>query len=431
MTRNTLLLGCIADDLTGASDLAGTLVREGMRVVQLVGVPKQPMGSLPPMDAIVVSLKSRSCPVKDAVTDSLESLRWLIAAGCRTTYFKYCSTFDSTPQGNIGPVADALLKELPASFAVVAPAFPRNARTVYAGHLFVGDVLLSGSSMRHHPVTPMTDSNVVRLMAAQSEEDVGLVHYRDVEGGEAAIRQRIADLAAAGLKYAVVDALEDGHLVSLARAVADHDLITGGSALAGSLAEVLREQGAFVPSDAPAVGAASSGFSAVLAGSCSAATVAQVERMKQHRPSYRLDPLELAQGRDLAGEAVAWAAQRLADGPVLIYSTTDVDGLERVRRALGPDSGERVEQVMREVAQGLRAAGVMKLVVAGGETSGAVVEALGVTSMTVGEELAPGVPTLETNPSPGLALVLKSGNFGDSDFFETALDGVGRAEVSA
>jgi uncharacterized protein YgbK (DUF1537 family) len=416
------LLGCIADDMTGASDLAGTLVREGMRVVQLVGVPTEPIESLPPADAVVIALKSRNAPPREAVGESIDSVRWLAASGCRTTYFKYCSTFDSTPQGNIGPVADALLAELGARFAVIAPAFPRNARTVFAGHLFVGDVLLSDSSMRHHPLTPMTDSDVVALMAAQSSRRVGLVHYRDVNAGASAIRERIDALAAEGFRYAVVDALRDDHLLELARAVVDDDLVTGGSALAGGLATVMRERGSFDASSGRSVAAPEPGFAAVLAGSCSAATTAQVERTKRAHPAYELDPAELARGRDVVGEAVAWAAERLADGPVLIYSTTTADGLERARRALGPDSSERVEQIMRGVAQALKAAGVTRLVVAGGETSGAVVDALGVTSMAVGEELAPGVPVLATTPSPGLALVLKSGNFGAPDFFEIALN---------
>jgi uncharacterized protein YgbK (DUF1537 family) len=415
----TPLLGCIADDLTGASDLAGTLVREGLRVVQLVGVPSGSANAHPAADAVVIALKTRTAPVRAAVAESLESARWLRASGCRRIYFKYCSTFDSTPRGNIGPVADALAAELGAALAVVAPAFPRNGRTVYAGHLFVDDVLLSDSSLRQHPLTPMTDANVVRLLSAQSRERVGLVHQRDVDAGAAAIRTRMHALLGEGVRYAVVDALRDDHLLALARVVVDDELVTGGSALAGALAAVLRERGAFVPAARPAVDPPAPGFAAVLAGSCSAATAAQVERTRHAHPAYALDPL--ASG-NLAGEAVAWAVDRLADGPVLIYSTTTGAGLQRIRRRLGADGGARVEQLMREIARGLTAAGVTRLVVAGGETSGAVVEALGIRSLAVGEELAPGVPILATTASPRLGLVLKSGNFGPPGFFETALE---------
>jgi 3-dehydrotetronate 4-kinase len=428
-TRHRAVLGCIADDLTGASDLAGTLVREGMRVVQMVGVPSNTAVPVGDADAVVISLKSRSAPVDIAVRESLDSLQWLTDWGCRAIYFKYCSTFDSTAEGNIGPVADSLLDAVGGSLAVVAPAFPRNQRTVYAGHLFVGDVLLENSSMRTHPVTPMTESNLVTLMSAQCRGRVGLVAYRDVTKGAASIRERLEDLESDGFRYAVVDALSDRHLFSLAQAVVDRPLVTGGSALAGAIASVMRDRGSIGHSSSMPT-PPTSGRSAVLAGSCSAATVGQVDLMKRDQPTYELDPAQLAENRDVAGAALAWAAEHIADGPVLIYSTAAADGVERVRRALGPDSAERVEQLMGAIARGLVATGVTKLVVAGGETSGAVVEALGITSMTVGEELAPGVPILTTGAEPGLSLVLKSGNFGAPDFFRTALERMNRSEVT-
>jgi len=421
----TPLLGCIADDLTGAIDLSGSLVREGMRVIQLIGIPSQGQ-ELPPADAIVVAQKTRSIPVAEAVGQSVRSLRWLLSAGCRSIYFKYCSTFDSTAEGNIGPVTDALLDEFREEFTVLSPAFPRTGRTIYLGHLFVGTDLLADSGMRFHPLTPMTDSSLLRLMARQSRGKVGLVGYPVVSRGSDAIGDELGRLRSAGYRYAVVDALDDTHLAHLAEATAGWRLLTGGSALAAAAAAVARERGAFTPAARwaaapPGQRLPESGRAAVLAGSCSSATLAQVADMKSRYPAFKIDEAALARGEDVADAAIRWALPLLPSGPVLVFSSTDPEGTARATQLLGPDAGEQIEQTLGKVARGLVAAGVSRLVVAGGETSGAVTGALGIRSLHVGGEIEPGVPVTVSADDPPLALVLKSGNFGSTSFLEKAL----------
>jgi uncharacterized protein YgbK (DUF1537 family) len=408
------LLGCIADDFTGGTDLAGMLVKHGMRTVQMIGVPD---GALPPdIDAVVIALKSRTAPVETAIAESLAALRVLQAAECRQFYFKYCSTFDSTPKGNIGPVAEALMTALGTDFTVVCPAFPANGRTIYKSHLFVGDVKLDESGMRHHPLTPMMDSSLVRLMQAQSRRKVGLVDYTIVRRGADAIGERFRVLRAEGCGFAVVDAIADEDLTALGAACRDLPLVTAGSGLAIGLARN------FV-TEAPEAAAAlpsSSGFEAVLAGSCSVATLQQIEAMRAERPAFAIDPLALAKGTDLVGAALDWAAPRLADGPVLIHASAPPDAVRAAQQALGVErAGALVEAALAGIACGLVARGVGRLIVAGGETSGAVVKALGVKALRIGPEIDPGVPWTQAlrDKAPPLALALKSGNFGAPDFF--------------
>jgi uncharacterized protein YgbK (DUF1537 family) len=280
-----LKLGCIADDFTGATDLANNLVRAGMRAVQCIGVPQ---GAVEGVDAVVIALKSRTIPAADAVKQSLDALRWLRAQGCRQIYFKVCSTFDSTPQGNIGPVAEALLQELRAPFACVTPAFPENARTVYKGHLFVGDVLLSDSGMRNHPLTPMTDANLVRVMQAQCQDRVGLIAHDVVREGPAAIRARIADLQSQGARFGIVDAIDNGDLLALGQAIADAPLVVAGSGVAIGLPQNYDlhpspEAGRLPPAR---------GMSAVISGSCSVATNAQVQDfIASGLPAFAIDTI--------------------------------------------------------------------------------------------------------------------------------------------
>jgi len=416
-----LLLGCIADDLTGATDLANTLVRRGMRTVQVIGVPGA-AESLPDADAIVVALKSRTIPAAEAVAMSRAALDRLREAGARQFFFKYCSTFDSTDRGNIGPVADALLADLGESFTIACPAFPENQRTIYLGHLFVGRVLLSESSMRDHPLTPMTDANLVRVLGRQTKAKVDLVPFAVVSQGARAIAADFARLQAAGVTHAVVDATEDRHLLEIGAACADMTLITGGSGIALGLPENFRRQGLL-----PAIGTAAdalpkvSGKEAVIAGSCSAATLRQVEEMKRTRPAFAIDPVALAADEGLVGRAVAWARERLADGPVLIYASAPPEEVARVQQQLGRDrAGELIERALAEIAAGLVAAGVRRLVVAGGETSGAVVQRLGARALRIGPQIDPGVPWTVGIGEPALALALKSGNFGGPDFFTRA-----------
>lgn len=414
-----ILLGCIADDFTGATDLANTLTRRGMTTVVLFGTPRGDL-ALPDADAIVIALKSRSIPAPDAVAQSLGALAWLGRQGAQQIFFKYCSTFDSTDAGNIGPVAEALLDALGADFTVACPAFPTNQRTVYRGHLFVGDVLLSESSMRHHPLTPMTDSLLTRVLARQCKSRVGLIPFDVVEEGAAAIREAIDAQRVAGVRIAIVDALTDAHLMAIDEACADLRMLTGGSGLALGLADNFRRAGTLREKSAGAPPRVD-GHAAVLAGSCSAATVRQVAAMKKHCEALALDPVALAAGPGAVEHALAWAEPRLGDAPLLIYSTAEPAAVEKVQARLGRShAGAVVEKAMGAIAAGLVALGVRRIVVAGGETSGAVVGTLGASGIVIGDEIDPGVPWTVTLGEPSLALALKSGNFGADDFFEKA-----------
>ncbi len=411
-----LLLGCIADDFTGATDLANNLVRAGMQVVQTIGVPADPVEDV---DAVVVALKSRTIPAAEAVEQSLAALRWLQSQGCGQFYFKVCSTFDSTPAGNIGPVAEALLDALGADFCCVTPAFPENARTVYQGYLFVGDVLLNESGMRSHPLTPMTDASLVRVLQAQSRGKVGLVPHAVVRGGSEAIRERIAQLRGAGVRLAIVDAVDNEDLMALGRAIADAKLVVAGSGVAIGLPQ----NHGLAPSPAAAALPAASGLRAIVSGSCSQATQGQVaDFIASGGAAYALDALQLAQSRDAVVEAVlAWAQPHLADGPVLVYSTAGPAAVQAVQQRLGVhDAGALVEQALAAIGRGLAGLGVRQLVVAGGETSGAVVQALGVRQLRIGGQIDPGVPWCHARATAcdaDLHLALKSGNFGTPDFF--------------
>jgi 3-dehydrotetronate 4-kinase len=418
---NGILLGCIADDMTGATDLANTLVREGMRTVQMIGVPAAGIAA-PDADAVVVALKSRTIPPADAVAQSLAALAWLRPAGARQYFFKYCSTFDSTDQGNIGPVADALLAALGAGFTIACPAFPENGRTIFQGHLFVGRQLLSDSGMRHHPLTPMTDPDLVRVLGRQTPGKVDLVPYATVRQGPAAIAAAFAALAAAGARHAIVDAVEDGQLRDIGAAGADLALVTGGSGIAIGLPENFRRRGLLGAAEGAAALPAVGGLAAVLSGSASNATLGQVAAFRAGHPAFRLDPLALARGEDQAAEALAWARPKLAAGPVLIYASAPPEEVAAAQAALGRErAGALIEAALATIAGGLVEAGVRRLVVAGGETAGAVVQALGVRALRIGPQIDPGVPATVSLDGRPLALALKSGNFGGVDFFAKAI----------
>ena len=420
------LLGCIADDFTGATDLASMLVRNGMRTVQVIGVPAS--GEAPPeADAIVVALKSRTIPAADAVRQSLAALAWLQEAGCRQFFFKYCSTFDSTDQGNIGPVADALIAALDCGFAIACPAFPANARSVYQGHLFVGSMLLNESGMQDHPLTPMRDPNLVRVLSRQTDGTVGLVPFAVVDDGAPAIRSALTALREQGRRYGIVDAVSDRHLVSTGEAVAAHALITGGSGVAMGLPENFRRSGLLPEAEDAGLLEAPPGHGAVLAGSCSRATLFQVATARDRLPTLELDPLATPDAGALARQALDWADGKLGPTPVVIAASAPPDRVAALQAKLGRDeAGALVEHAMAEIAQGLVALGVRRLVVAGGETSGAVVGALGVKRLRIGEEIDPGVPwTLAEGGSESMLLALKSGNFGGRDFFLSAFSKLG------
>ena len=414
----TIKLGCIADDFTGATDLANNLVRAGMRTVQAIGVPAGALET--PADAVVVALKTRTLPAADAVAQSLAALEWLRAQGAEQIYFKYCSTFDSTPAGNIGPVADALMTALGSDFTIATPAFPDNKRTVFKGYLFVGDVLLNESGMQQHPLTPMTNANLVRVLSAQTRRKVGLIDYAVVARGAEAIRGRIDALRQEGVEIAIVDAISNDDLLALGPALKGMPLVTAGSGVAiglpgnwglapGAAAGLPREPGA----------------QAVVAGSCSIATQGQVAAfIAAGGPALALDPLRIAAGDDVAADALAWAAPRLPDGPVLIYSTARPDAVQAAQASLGAArAGALVEDTIARIAAGLARLGVRQVIVAGGETSGAVVQALGLTQLAIGEQIDPGVPWCAGQAQAvgaRLSIALKSGNFGGVDFFTRA-----------
>ena len=413
-----ILLGCIADDFTGATDLANNLVRSGMRVVQTIGVPTGPLNA--EVDAVVVALKSRTIAAADAVAQSLDALRWLQAQGAQQIYFKYCSTFDSTPEGNIGPVTEALMDALGTDFTIATPAFPDNGRTVFKGYLFAGQVLLNESGMQHHPLTPMTDPNLVRVMQAQTKRKVGLVDHTVVGRGPEAIRERMAALRAEGVGVAIVDATSNVDLLRLGPALADMPLVTAGSGVAIGLPA----NWGLAPSGNASQLPGAQGLRAIVSGSCSQATNRQVAHFKaQGGAALALDPLQLTGDTNaLVAQVMAWATPLLPQGPVLVYSTAEPEAVKAIQARLGvAEAGALVEHALAAVARALAQAGVQQLVVAGGETSGACVQALGITQLQIGPQIDPGVPWCHAHGSVGpLHVTLKSGNFGTDDFFSKA-----------
>jgi uncharacterized protein YgbK (DUF1537 family) len=416
---SALKLGCIADDFTGATDLANNLVRSGMRVVQTIGVPTSPLAA--DVDAVVVALKSRTIPAAEAIAQSLEALKWLQAQGAQQIYFKYCSTFDSTPEGNIGPVTEALMDALGTDFTIATPAFPDNGRTVFKGYLFAGNALLNESGMQNHPLTPMQDANLVRVMQAQTKRPVGLIDYKTVALGAATIRARIAALRADGVGVAVVDATSNDDLLRLGPALKGMPLVTAGSGVAIGLPANFGLTPSLQASQLPAA----SGLQAVVSGSCSVATNAQVAHFKSTgRPAMAINPASLMSGQSdtVVQQVLAWAAPRLKDGPVLVYSTAEPDAVKAVQAQLGvAEAGALVEHALAAVARGFVTLGVRQLVMAGGETSGACVQALGIAQLQIGPQIDPGVPWCHApGESSGVHITLKSGNFGTEDFFSKA-----------
>lgn len=421
----TISLGCIADDFTGATDLGLLIKQAGYSVIQTIGIPD--VSELPASDAVVVALKSRTNPADEAVKETIDAYRTLSELGAEQFFFKYCSTFDSTEKGNIGPVADSLLQATGATVAVVCPAFPANGRTVYKGNLFVHDQPLSESPMRNHPLTPMRDSNLLRVLQAQSRSSIALVPLEIVEQGADRLRQCWQLAGGNGKTLMVVDAVNDNHLKIIGEAVLDHPLVTGGSALGAALVQAKITAGAGVAErqndysvDMPV------GGSVVLAGSCSDATLKQITFARQNMPGLKLDIDQIAAGHFDAAKVLDWAQPFLKKTPVLIYASESA--AERACRDCEVSNqiiGERIEQAMAELVPALVNAGVRRFVVAGGETSGSVVQSLGVRYLHIADEIDPGVPwTVSNGPLP-VGLALKSGNFGGEDFFIKSLSMVG------
>jgi len=416
----SLKLGCIADDYTGASDLANTLTRAGLRTVQTIGVPSDDL-ALPEVDAVVVSLKSRSIEASMAVERSRAAEKWLRGRGASHVLFKVCSTFDSTDEGNIGPVMDALRADSGDKIVLVTPAFPETGRTVYQGNLFVGAVPLNESPLKDHPLNPMHDSNLVRVLARQSRTRIGLVDLATVTRGPEAVRAKLTDLAGKGVGAAIIDAVFDLDLETIGAVAVKHKVSVGASGMGLGLARALASGKAAAPDIASEpVG----GPAACLAGSCSQATLGQIANAEKIMPVLHLDPDQVIKGKDEARRALAWARERLDSGPVLIVSSSTPDEVAALQARHGRDlAGHAIEQAMADIAEGLVQSGVHRLVVAGGETSGAVVDRLKIPGFLVGAEIAAGVPVLRAVgvKEGAMLLALKSGNFGGPEFFSDAL----------
>lgn len=420
-----MLLGVIADDFTGASDIANTLARGwrqgGLRTVQYLGVPSDK--AAPDCEAGVVSLKTRSIPPQQAVAQSLTALRWLRDQGCRQIVFKYCSTFDSTPEGNIGPVAEALASELAASGVVVCPAFPTMGRTLYMGHLFVGDRLLDESGLQSHPLNPMTDPDIRRWLARQASEPVGLVPLSTVRQGPEGIRAALEQSASRGNRLSVVDATTDDDLLAIARACADAPLLTGGSGIALGLPENFIRRGK--ASGSHGSSKRISGPEAIFAGSCSRATIEQIEFHARSHPVRSVSPDEVMSGDIDIGALLAFVLENGGSAP-LVYSSGSPDEVRAAQERYGrQDVASAFEALFARLAREAVGVGIRRLVVAGGETSSAVVGALGFQALAIGPEIDPGVPVLYSEAGAPVALALKSGNFGTPDFFGKALVAMG------
>lgn len=414
------LLGCIADDFTGATDLAGLLARSGVPVSLRIGVPDAPPRQTAAFE--VIALKCRTAPVAEAVAECRAALAWLRDAGAERFFWKYCSTFDSTPEGNIGPVAEALMADLGASQTIYCPAFPENGRSIFMGNLFVGQQPLSESPMKDHPLTPMRDSNLMRLLAPQVSGPVGLADRLTVARGANALRARLKTLADEGVAHVVVDAVADEDLKVIASACSDMPLMTGGSAVAMPLPALYSEAGLLAKGASRPHVPTTPGQGVVLSGSCSAMTRAQVAHYAKNAPGFRLDPLHLA--AEGPGAALTWLAAQSLDQMPILYATAEPTDVAAAQSELGvARAGSVVEDALAAIAVAARDQGAARFVIAGGETSGAVTKALGVSQLNIGPEIAPGVPwTFCKSADRQIALTLKSGNFGDEAFFSHAID---------
>ncbi|MEU4427202.1 3-oxo-tetronate kinase [Actinoplanes sp. NPDC024001] len=410
------MIGCIADDYTGGTDVAAALRRAGLRTTLLFGIPRPDLRLPADSEAVVVALKTRTVPAADAVEQSLRVHGWLRRHGAGQIYFKYCSTFDSTDAGNIGPVTDALLDATGSPMTLICPASPGHGRTVYQGHLFVGGTLLSESPMRHHPLTPMTDPSLVRVLSRQTSRPVGLLPLPVVRAGREAVAAHLERLREGGIRHVVVDATQDGDLQTVAAAAEDFAVLTGGAGLAGARGDLLAGIRAPATRHDPITGPG-----IVLAGSCSAATLGQVDRARAEFPSYRLDPAATPDPEALLDKADAWLRATYDGTPVLIYSSATAEQRVAGIAAMGEKTADILERALGALARTAVELGARRIVVAGGETSGAVVAALGVDAVVVGDEADPGVPWCATTGTPPLRLLLKSGNFGSPDLLVRAM----------
>lgn len=420
-----MILGAIADDYTGASDLANTLTKNGLRTVQTIGIP-DPALMLPDVDAVVISLKIRSVPATEAVAAACTADRWLRARGAVHVLYKICSTFDSTDAGNIGPVTDALLEQAGGGIVLVTPAFPETGRSVYLGHLFVNGQLLSESPLKDHPLNPMRDSNLVSVLGRQSRHAVGLVDLMTVAAGPAAVRARLDALQIAGCGAAIVDAVFERDLETIGQVARDAPVSTGASGLGLGLARAIARPHERTGDSRAAddVARPVGGLAAVVVGSCSRATLEQVAVAQKSMPVLQLNPERLLAGPEELADALSWARDRIGEGPVVISAGAPPEAVSELQAKHGREiAGHAIEAATSTIAAQLVASGVKRLIVAGGETSGAAVDRLGIPAFLVGPEIAPGVPVLRTlaTTQGDMLVALKSGNFGGPEFFAVAL----------
>ena len=416
----TTFLGCIADDFTGATDLASMLARSGVNVSLRIGVPLSTPENTAEIE--VIALKTRSISASKAIEESLSALKWLNEAGAKKYFFKYCSTFDSTSEGNIGPVSEALMNELKVDQTIYCPAFPENGRSIYMGNLFVGQKLLSESSMKDHPLTPMNDSNLMRLLSAQVSRRVGLADRIVVNSGVNSLKEKLISLKENDVPHVIVDAVADTDLDTIASACQDMDYITGGSALAMPLAEFYKASGKISANDNSFMNKKLNTGSIILSGSCSEMTIIQVKNFIQRgAAAFQLDPIDLAENG--VKKVLDWLSSQDFTKNIIIYATSDPDTVKKVQAELGVDmAGKIVEQGLSECAIAARELGIKNFIIAGGETSGAITKALNVRQLDIGIEIAPGVPwTFSGKRNNQIALSLKSGNFGSEEFFTEAL----------
>ena len=416
----TTFLGCIADDFTGATDLASMLARSGVNVSLRIGVPLSTPENTAEIE--VIALKTRSISASKAIEESLSALKWLKEAGAKKYFFKYCSTFDSTAEGNIGPVSEALMNELKVDQTIYCPAFPENGRSIYMGNLFVGQKLLSESSMKDHPLTPMNDSNLMRLLSAQVSRRVGLADRIVVNSGVNSLKEKLISLKENDVPHVIVDAVADTDLDTIASACQDMDYITGGSALAMPLAEFYKASGKISANDNSFMNKKLNTGSIILSGSCSEMTIIQVKNFIQRgAAAFQLDPIDLAENG--IKKVLDWLSSQDFTKNIIIYATSDPDTVKKVQAELGVDmAGKIVEQGLSECAIAARELGIKNFIIAGGETSGAITKALNVRQLDIGIEIAPGVPwTFSGKRNNQIALSLKSGNFGSEEFFTEAL----------
>jgi uncharacterized protein YgbK (DUF1537 family) len=409
-----LAFAAIADDLTGGLELASLIRRGGVRCPLLLH--PGPRTDLAGLEAVVFGLKTRVIPARRAVAAFARAMDAIGRRGARQVFYKYCATFDSTPRGNIGPCADLLMERREAGFTLFCPAFPEVGRTVYQGHLFAGEVLISDSPKRFDPLTPMREPSLVKVLQAQTRRRVGLLPHAVLAEGVAAAAARAARLQADGIPYAIADTLDEADLAVTAEASVDWPLMTGGSSVAVYYPALWRARGWMAGTDAPALPPPPPGPAVVVAGSCADRTFDQLAHFGERRPVLFLDPARALDGADLVAEALAWAGRGLPDGAVAVATSARPDAVAALQRRLGRRRAARLaEDILARIAAGLHASGIRRFVISGGETSGAVLEALKVTALEVDSYVTAGQShSMTTGPDP-ISFYLKSGKLGPVD----------------